>query len=240
MLGVFSDCHGNAPALEAVISDGRNLGVSDWICLGDIAFRGPMPEECLRLVNRIGAEIVMGNTDEWLPHGLPVHHGETASRWETIRRWFDWTMEQIRDQGLLDWLAQAKPSLEKDIAGQNALFVHATLRHLEDPVSPLSAPDVLEEAFRVSEYSLVMCGHLHVPYLWRARKCTLINTGSVGRPIDGDPRASYVVLNAGQGHLSIDMRRVAYDTSKVIHAARARQFPWAEEFIKAVSQGSNF
>ncbi|BAA80266.1 hypothetical protein APE_1275b [Aeropyrum pernix K1] len=47
----------------------------------------------------------------------------------------------------------------------------------------------------------------------------VVNPGSVGQPRDGDPRASYTVIDAEKS--SIELYRVKYDVDKIIGKLRA-------------------
>ena len=59
----------------------------------------------------------------------------------------------------------------------------------------------------------------------------IINPGSVGQPRDGDPRASYMVLElpdelpSGPWHGSLTFRRVAYPIEQTQALMRDLQFP---------------
>jgi len=78
-IAVFSDVHGNLPALKAVVSSIESSGVDQVICLGDLAFKGPEPGDCVSLIRRMSILVVSGNTDDELcsmseggsPHGHP-------------------------------------------------------------------------------------------------------------------------------------------------------------------------
>jgi len=62
-----------------------------------------------------------------------------------------------------------------------------------------------------------------------------INVGSVGKPKDGDPRASYTILTIENGHLSVEQRRVAYDIKHTQQAILKSKIPdlYANPLIKA-------
>jgi diadenosine tetraphosphatase ApaH/serine/threonine PP2A family protein phosphatase len=47
---------------------------------------------------------------------------------------------------------------------------------------------------------------------------TLINPGSVGFPVDGDPRASWTLLDLERG--TVHPRRVEYDVEKAVRELR--------------------
>jgi diadenosine tetraphosphatase ApaH/serine/threonine PP2A family protein phosphatase len=63
--------------------------------------------------------------------------------------------------------------------------------------------------------------------LLTAGRTTLVNPGSVGQPRDGDPRAAYLLFDAGLGLLRF--RRVAFDRdacrAKVARAGLAEAAP---------------
>lgn len=59
-VAVVSDVHGNLPALEAVLADIES--VDAIVCCGDVA--GRFGEECVKLLERMGARFVRGNADD--------------------------------------------------------------------------------------------------------------------------------------------------------------------------------
>jgi hypothetical protein len=50
----------------------------------------------------------------------------------------------------------------------------------------------------------------------------LLSSGSVGKPRDGDPRASYMLVDLNDGDIEVMYRRVEYEIEVV--AARIRRF----------------
>jgi predicted phosphodiesterase len=72
---------------------------------------------------------------------------------------------------------------------------------------------------------VVIFGHTHIPSIRSiaGRPQLLINTGSVGLPHDGDPRASYLVLDEGRPSI----RRVEYDVSKELKSLSSSNLPGA-------------
>jgi diadenosine tetraphosphatase ApaH/serine/threonine PP2A family protein phosphatase len=52
-----------------------------------------------------------------------------------------------------------------------------------------------------------------------------VNTGSVGRPKDGDWRAGYVLLDVGQRAPSVELVRVEYDLDEAMRGIRASDLP---------------
>ena len=76
----------------------------------------------------------------------------------------------------------------------------------------------------------VICfGHTHRPWHREIDGITFVNSGSVGRPKDGDWRAGYVMLDidAGSGNRApdVELRRVQYDIDRAVDGIRASELP---------------
>ena len=61
---VFSDVHGNLPALEAILADIAHRRLAQTLCLGDLVGYGPFPNEVAALVRDLGVPTLMGNYDQ--------------------------------------------------------------------------------------------------------------------------------------------------------------------------------
>jgi predicted phosphodiesterase len=77
-------------------------------------------------------------------------------------------------------------------------------------------------------------GHSHLQFAREGPNgTTLVNPGSVGQPLDGDPRAAYALVEG----TSFDRRRIEYDHINVAAALRALG-SWAEPFADRVERAS--
>jgi putative phosphoesterase len=93
-VAVLSDVHGNLPALEAILTEIE--GVDAIVCCGDVA--GPLGDECLVQLDRMGARLVRGNADEGVDWPLTLEldvdglgrvlfcHGSPRSEEEILTR----------------------------------------------------------------------------------------------------------------------------------------------------------
>jgi predicted phosphodiesterase len=90
-------------------------------------------------------------------------------------------------------------------------LVHATPR---DPMDEYLAADADAWKKRLEniEADFVCVGHTHIPFHLDLGQWQLLNPGSVGQPRDGDPRASYAVIENGKVH----MRRIDYDIEATV------------------------
>ena len=84
----------------------------------------------------------------------------------------------------------------------------------------------MAEAAGARSGDVIAFGHTHLPYHKEVEGIHFVNTGSVGRPKDGDARAGYVMLTLGESATpSVEFLRVEYDVAKAAAAIRASELP---------------
>lgn len=227
MRALISDIHSNLEALEAVLRHISLQGVDEIWCLGDIVGYGPNPKECIDLVERNCSLVLMGNHD-WAVINSPVGFNSVATR--MVYRTKEWlrVTEESTEKERARWAFLEELDL-RAVRG-DFLLVHASPRaELTEYLLPTDAryePEKFEEVFQLTDTYLVG-GHTHVPccvtedlriaipgetgspYELDDRK-SYVNIGSVGQPRDGDPRASYVILDDGH----VTWHRVPYPHEK--------------------------
>jgi predicted phosphodiesterase len=250
-IGLFSDVHGNLPALEAVLDDMRAKGVRERYCLGDLVGYGPDPEG---VVDRIRAEevpTILGNYDE----GVGNRRGECGCYYATEQARMDgqasysFTSRAVDDDHA-EWLAALPPALRFEERGVRVLLVHGSPRRVNEYLLPDRTPRLLAKLATAADADVVCVGHVHVPYhraLPVARGTIhFVSAGAVGKPKDGDPRAGWVELVIGDAdavisHAPVDaaataaggtetwvgatVHRVAYDVDAVSRAMRRAGLP---------------
>ena len=196
MLALLYDVHGNLPALEAVLADAG--AVDGHVVGGDVALFGAWPAETVERLRELPAALwLRGNAERWTatPEDAPgddVVQGAIAAARAALGP---------RTVAELDALP---PSVELD---DGARCWHASPLSDVRSFLPEPAPDEDELLAGVTEHRLVV-GHTHLPFRRRARGLELVNPGSVGMPLDGDPRAAYAVIDDDG---SVEHRRVGYD-----------------------------
>lgn len=216
-IGVLSDIHGNLPALEAVWADMQRRGVDTVVNLGDVAFRGPHPAECVRLVRQMGAPVVLGNTEVWvtelaaeLPDPLPVLKAWTRARLTAAE---------------LTWLGALPEEHRMEVHGRRLLFVHGSPRGNMDSLFPSTPESDMLESLENCEADIVLCGHTHWAFSRRIGGIHLIGAGSVGLPFDGDPRAAYAIVEVTERESSVTHIRLDYDVECALADGTERGFP---------------
>ncbi|HEY7113578.1 MAG TPA: YfcE family phosphodiesterase [Thermoanaerobaculia bacterium] len=201
---VVSDIHANFEALRAIPDS------FDYVlCLGDLVDYGPEPEACLQWLRDRDAICVRGNHDQAVAAHVPCRGNPgLAQEAEATRRLF-------QDRLLpadASYLGTLPFQTRLRLGGMRFHLVHATP---SDPlytyVRPGDRGRWARELERVSA-DVLLVGHTHLPMILRIGEKTVINPGSVGQPRDGDPRASFAVIEDGRPRLD----RVAYDVEATV------------------------
>jgi putative phosphoesterase len=207
---IVSDIHANWAALEAIQERADVV-----VCLGDIVSYGPYPRECLAWVRERAVHVVRGNHDTALAY--ETESGAAAFKRELAMA----TLERHRrllDEEDLSWLRALPTELNFRVEDYRFHAVHATpTDHL---YSYRLTPDLDDEELKkeVAEVraDVVLVGHTHLPMSRGAWSKVVLNPGSIGQPLDGDPRASYAVIEDGMA----EIRRVEYDVEATVAGIR--------------------
>ena len=237
-LAVLSDIHGNLLALEAVLADIAARGASDatWV-LGDLVAFCPWPSETLARLRALpDVAFLQGNTDRYLVTGRrPVALVRSPDDWASMPETlagrdanFRWTVERL-SYADYEFLRDLPPRLEMDVPGYGGvLAVHATPVDDETNLYPGTPDGEVLGYLAGLNARLVLYGHTHRPVDRTVGGVRLVNDGSVGLPLDDDPRPAYALLDFEGGECSVTIRRVDYDAEVVIaelervgHPARA-------------------
>ena len=82
---------------------------------------------------------------------------------------------------------------------------------------------------------VIAFGHTHLPWHRKVGGMHFVNTGSVGRPKDGDWRAGYVLLCVGEGPVNVEFVRLKYDVDEAMRAIRESDLP--DDFAEHLRTG---
>ncbi|MFH0754632.1 MAG: ROK family protein [Candidatus Omnitrophota bacterium] len=228
-----ADIHANLPALEAVLKAAEKFSYDALWCLGDVVGYGPFPNECVQLLRQKAACVISGNHDlkSVLPlTGLVGVSGEQVSYKDFV---FAWTRRVLSPESrrYLKLLPLTKTMIA---SGQRVLLAHGSPRGVKDGIfadTPLSRLKALAREYPAD---VMLVGHTHDAFVRKAGGMTFINPGSVGRPFDADPRASFMQLEFTPKGVKVHRCRVAYDLGGVV--ARMRQDKFPDVLLRAVAQ----
>jgi putative phosphoesterase len=235
-VAVVSDIHGNLTAFEAVLADVRQCSPDLVLHGGDLADGGSSPVEIVDHIRSLGWPGVMGNTDEMLvqPDSLEEFARQSSAPpilWNVIRQIASATRSSLGEERLA-WMSELpRLKIHEDFA-----LVHATPESCWR-TPPAEATDAeLENLYGSLRRSIVIFGHTHRPFVRciAGQPRLLINTGSVGLSFDGDPRASYLILDES----TPSIRRVDYNVEKELKALASCGLPGAKWTAKMLGKSS--
>jgi len=95
--------------------------------------------------------------------------------------------------------------------------------------------DKMADAAGARSGDVICFGHTHKPWHRVVRGVHFVNTGSVGRPKDGDWRACYALLTVASGDIAVEFVRVEYDLGAVVSAILGSELP--DEFADQLRSG---
>ena len=209
-IAVLSDIHANLTALDAVIADLKKTAPDLVVHGGDLVIGCHRPAEAIDRVRERGWPGVFGNTDEvlWKPELFESFMEATprlAPVWKIVFHEHVPAITAMIGSDRLAWLS-ALPMVWRgsisvlhaapDSVWRSPMF-NATDEELAGAYGPLNAP-------------IVAYGHIHLPFVRPLASMIVANCGSVGMPFDGDPRASYLLIDKGMPSI----RRVEYDVER--------------------------
>lgn len=234
-IALMSDIHANLPALEAVLAHMDDRGDLDAVYhLGDLVGYAPWPDEVVALLAERGIPGVAGNYDSTTATGYK-HCGcryEDPRQEELSHISYAWTLAHTssgtkRRLAALPFRLDLRP-LGGHQSGPTLFLFHGspvlnTFYWTEDRSDTFCLK--MAGAVGAKAGDVLAFGHTHLPWHRAVEGIHFVNTGSVGRPKDGDPRAGYVVLEMGAGGVRAEFVRVIYDVARAAAAIRASDLP---------------
>jgi putative phosphoesterase len=203
---LLADIHGNWPALQA-LTESADI----CLCLGDLVDYGLEPAPCIDWMRHKAHHVIRGNHDHGVCQDVTVS-GRNGFRYLTAAT-RPLTRTRLAEDDLR-YLSQLPMSQWLTLDDTRFLLVHATPR---DPLDEYAPADVEYWQRRLQDIDAdVICvGHTHQAYVLEVGDKLVINPGSLGQPRDGDPRASYAVIE----DYKVELKRLEYpieDTVRVI------------------------
>lgn len=232
-IAILSDIHGNSPALRAVLEDIRPFDCEQIFVIGDI-INGLDPAGCMNLLietpNLTG---IKGNAEYYLLiPDLDAFPQQNEPFYKDIIELLDWWRARLAPEHLT-WL-EAMPGY---LFWNGWLFVHDSpegrlypetryLPDVEEKYQEMFYHDKglrhdMDDETAQKNFSLmdkhdvsgIFVGHTHEPFLRMLNNKFICNTGSVGMPLDGDPRPVWVL---GDDSGNITIRRVEYHVTEAL------------------------
>jgi putative phosphoesterase len=226
-VAIVTDIHGNLTAFEAVLQDLKTASPDLILHGGDLAHGGASPAEVVDRIRELGWAGVLGNTDEMLydPAGLRAFAKQPLLG--MIEEMGAATSEALGDERL-EWLRH----LPRQWSDDATALVHAGPTSLWQSPYPEASDADLESVYSPLGKPLAVYAHVHRSFIRNLPAMIVANSGSVSLSHDGDPRASYLLIEDG----TPSIRRVEYDIDHEVKALSAKAFPhwqWTARMLAA-------
>jgi predicted phosphodiesterase len=228
-IALFGDVHGNLVALEAIRAAIRGAKPDAVMIAGDHVLNGPEPAAAIDLIRELeadGALVVQGNTDiavadfdysaafPWMAEGVP----------ESFRSAAEWAHEAIGPERV-DWLRRLPAERRLRFDGALALLCHGSPGSQTAGFDQVLDPAVTTERLARTDARIIACGHTHLPEVRDLGWKLIVNSGSAGFVFDGDPTASWALIDIDGDEIRAEIRRTEFDAMAVSNAISVRGLP---------------
>ena len=198
MIAVISDIHSNLPALKVVLERIDELAPELILCAGDLVGYNPYPNEVVWEIKRRNISCIRGNHDR----AVILDDYTYFNRYAAMAAM--WTREKLSKENIL-YLASLKDSIHLEYENFKIAVHHGAPFDEDYYIYPDMAT---EKLLGYDNADILILGHTHVPFVKIFHSGVILNPGSVGQPRDGDPRASYLLMDPKKG--KYEVRRVEY------------------------------
>ncbi len=211
-IAILADIHGNLPAFEAVLAHVRQQAPDLIVIAGDIVVGAPDSAACWGLAQSLDCPIVRGN------------HERYVSFFGTEQEEAIWHTEQFSpvQWGVAQFTAAeraqiaALPPMLRLPEAPDLLIVHASARSDRENLPPYTPDAQIAAMFPAVTEQWIVRGHDHLARTHAWRDKVIITTGAVGLPMDGNPAAQYLLLDATEKGWHTQHQAVAYDLSATL------------------------
>jgi len=215
-VAVISDVHGNLDALKAVVEDAKRAGLDIFLNAGDAVGFGIYPSEVVQALRSPVFLSVIGNVDLEVLEALRRPKPNSGNGAKEL------AVKELSTSDVA-YLQSLPKELRYEIGGRKVLVTHGSPDSVEEHIYPDSPEERLKEIAAKASADVIITGHTHLQMNRNVDGVTFVNPGSVGRPVDGDPKAEYAVLSFNP--LTVEFRKVSYDVESLADEMRKKAVP---------------
>jgi len=241
-IALFSDIHANLPALEAFFKSIEEQKPDAIYCLGDLVGYNIWPNEVINEIRKRGIPTIAGNYD----FGIGRMSNDCGCAYKTepekdmgkVSISYTNSIVKEEERSYLRTLpAHLRIEFQLNDNKMNLLLVHGSPRKINEYLFEDRDEKSMIRIMEQADADIMCFGHTHKPYHRILGNRHAINTGSVGKPKDGDPRGCYVMLTIDKdGKPIVEFIRFEYDVEKAAQAVIDSPLPdyYAEALRKAM------
>lgn len=217
LYALISDIHANYFALESAFEVIKKRKTDKILVAGDICGKGPNPFDVLEFLKSSECIVVKGNSDIKFLSSRAVKESSSS-----------------REQKLIKWLASL-PCIS--FIDEKILLCHGSPLKITDYIYPSITKEALFKKIKgyESKIKILATGHSHIPFVAKIGRILVVNGGSVGKPIDGDPRGSLAFIKSDGKNLKGEIVRFNYDIESL--AAILKKMDYSKKTIASYKEG---
>lgn len=255
---VFGGVYNNYASLVAVLDDAERQGAKAAFCLGDLGGFGPHPDRVFPILLDRGVTVMQGNYDHSIGNRLldcgcgytdprDNHYAQISYAYtqaKTSERW-------------LPYLRDLPTELRTEWGRARVLMAHGSPRRVNEFMWESQCSDAfLHRLLRAHQTDVLLVTHSGIPWVRRLPPHAerggglVVNVGAIGRPAnDGQTDVWYALFSVDPepaesgapglydpcAAISVELRRVAYDHSRLAADMRSERLP--EEFVETIETG---
>ncbi|HWV72897.1 MAG TPA: metallophosphoesterase family protein [Pseudosphingobacterium sp.] len=231
-IALFSDVHANFPALEAMFLSLDKQHVDSIFCLGDLVGYNVWPNEVINEIRRRKIQTLAGNHDAKVTT-LKIESPVNA----TGKNYAYHLIDPENKNYLHDLPAHIRLEFQSINGTLDMLMVHGSTRRNDEYVLLETPEEEVLNMMETSKAGILCVAHSHKPYhriihTHHNKYVHVINTGSVGKPKDGNVQGGYVLLDITANtslddpkSLGVEFVRFDYDVEKAAKAVEDSPLP---------------
>lgn len=235
-IAIVSDIHANSLAFNKVLEDIEERKCDKLLCLGDYVMAGYDPNAIIEKLKFLKSdkspfetELILGNTDL-----MVLHYSEDIfERVLKVAPCMAYSLKADLDlvnEDSKNFLKGIETEKEIEIMGLKIFMSHGSPMGIDIGITPDMKLDEVEKLTSKTDADIILCGHTHIPcgYQLPSGK-TVINAGSIGRPMTKDPYSCYAIIEIDSNKkFKVEHHFIKYDNKKAAELIRKRGFKECE------------
>ena len=217
-IAVFSDVHANLPALTAVLEFIEGLPLDRVLCLGDVVGYGPHPKEVIALLIERNIPCTLGGSDM---RAIFPNLGQKGPETETVMAW---TREQLGERERA-YLRNLPPMIRFATPLGRAKAFHGRPEDPEARFPIYASESELAEHLAALRAPIVLVGGSHIPVFRKVAGHYILDPGSVGLTLGGEPGADLAVLTIKEDDVAARFYKLPYDFGQTAFDIQAWGLP---------------
>lgn len=186
----------------------QDLQVTQVICLGDLVGYGATPDEVLRFLQENAVSTTMGSSEARLAFDLNSREARQGIADQTI----EWSKSRLTPEDLA-WMRKLPMTGRMQTAHGRLRFMHGTSEDPDARVDMADSQKNLNELLEKMNCQIFITGGSHVPGVREINQGFIVNPGSVGLSLNGEPGADCAILDFNGAKLRVELYKVPYNLS---------------------------